>query len=53
MKPFVKRLALVFATGYILLFFSELAFWASYDPVGMAPPQFLLTWLRYCASGDT
>lgn len=42
-----RRVLLFLANGYILVFFSELAFWGSYDPVGMAPAQFLLTWLGY------
>ena len=42
-----RRVLLFLANGYILVFFSELAFWGSYDPVGMAPAQFLLTWLAY------
>ena len=42
-----RRVLLFLANGCILVFFSELAFWGSYDPVGMAPAQFLLTWLAY------
>jgi hypothetical protein len=42
-----KRALLVASTGFILMYFSELVFWGSYDPVGMAPWQFGLTWFGY------
>ena len=42
-----KHALLVASTGYILVYYSELIFWGSYDPVGMAPWQFGLTWFGY------
>jgi hypothetical protein len=47
MGDFIRRLAVVLSTGYICLFFSELAFWSQYDPKGMAPRELLITWLAY------
>jgi hypothetical protein len=43
----VRHALLVASTGYILVYYSELIFWGSYDPVGMAPWQFGLTWFGY------
>ena len=49
MKAFGKRLALALATGMILLYFSELAFWAR--PIaGTLPPEILPTYLVYSFS---
>jgi hypothetical protein len=47
MGDFIRRLAVILSTGYICLFFSELAFWSQYDPKGMAPRELLATWLAY------
>ncbi len=47
MFDFVRRLVVVLSTGYVCLFFSELAFWSKYDPKGMAPRELLTTWLAY------
>ena len=46
-----KKLALILATGYILLFFSELLFWARFDPDGKGFGDRLLTRLAYSALG--
>jgi hypothetical protein len=47
MADFIRRVIVVFSTGYVCLFFSELAFWSKYDPKGMAPRELLMTWLAY------
>lgn len=47
MKRVIGRYLVVLSTGYIFLYYSELAFWASYDPVGMAFPGIVVTWLGY------
>jgi len=46
----LKKTLLTVATGYILFYFSELAFWAKYDPQapeGMTFPDVLLTLFAY------
>ncbi len=47
MVAFMKRLIAALAAGYILMYFSELMFWASYDPDGMALSQLLITYIAY------
>lgn len=50
MNYLVKKIIFVFTTGYILLFFSELVFWAKYGSEsiqGVSFPDVLLTWLGY------
>jgi hypothetical protein len=42
-----RQALLAVSTGYILMHFSELVFWGSYDPEGMAPWQFAQTWGAY------
>jgi len=45
--PFLRRLLMAAATGFIFLYYSELMFWSKYDPVGMAPSRLGLTLLAY------
>jgi hypothetical protein len=46
LKALANRLALALATGMILLYFSELAFWARPN-AGTLPPEILPTYLAY------
>ena len=43
----MKRALVALSAGYVLMYYSELVFWARYDPVGMALPDLLFTYLIY------
>jgi len=47
MNSFLKRILMSLFSGYILLYYSELLFWARYDPETMALPDFLITYFVY------
>lgn len=50
MKSWLRRLAFILATGYILFFYSELMFWARPRPEDSLA-NWLVTWLVYSLSG--
>jgi hypothetical protein len=43
----LRPLALVLATGYVLYFFSEFAFWSGGEPGSLDPQNMAVTWLAY------
>lgn len=45
-----RKIAIVLANGYILVFFSERVFWSFWRP-GDTLPEFLITWFAYCLLG--
>jgi hypothetical protein len=45
--PFLKRILLVLPATYILFYYSELLFWAKYDPVEISPAGLLITYVFY------
>lgn len=47
MKDFLKRLLIGLTTGYILLYYGELVFWAGPEHAGMTIPAMLVTWIAY------
>ena len=47
MRDFAKRVLVAFAAGYILMYYSELVFWARYDPAYTGLPDLLFTFLVY------
>jgi len=46
----LRHLANILATGYILMFYSELMFWARLRP-GDSLPNWVYTWLAYSLLG--
>ncbi len=47
MREFLKRMIIALCAGYILFYYSELVFWADYNPVEMTLPDLLFTYLIY------
>lgn len=47
LKAVSRRVALSLATGYVLLFFGEIQFWATPEREGMDVPGLALTWWVY------
>jgi len=47
MGDFIKRVLGTLTAGYILMYYSELVFWAKYDPAHTALPDLFFTFLVY------
>ncbi len=47
MKNFAKRVALALCTGYIIVYYGELVFWATPDREGMDVGGVIAVWLMY------
>lgn len=47
MRGYLKRVALALATGYVLLYFGEIVFWATPERPGMEAVSLAATWLVY------
>jgi hypothetical protein len=47
---FLRRILVAIVTGYIFYYFSEVAFWAKFDPARITPLEILSTWSAYSFS---
>jgi len=47
MNDFLKRMLIGLTTGYIIVYYGELVFWATPEREGMTVGNIVITWLAY------
>jgi len=47
MNDFLKRMLIGLTTGYIIVYYGELVFWATPEREGMTAGSIIITWLAY------